>query len=105
MLSILVMISLSLFLLGQVLKGKISFSDLLDITSQLRHILHPAVDKIYAGDILATIEIMNVVTQKTNSTMENTTKKELGQFLEVRNLSFIADRVHWPIKWPYYVDR
>ena len=68
------------------LNEDVKFSDLLEVSKELRNILDPRVDKIYAGDIYATIDIMAILTQQTNGTMQNVTKDELTCFLEVRIL-------------------
>lgn len=68
------------------LKEDVKFSDLLEVSKELRNSLDPRVDKIYAGDIYATIDIMAILTQQTNGTMQNVPKDELTCFLEVRTL-------------------
>lgn len=57
---------------------------MLDIGKGLRNILDPKIDKIYAGDIYASIDIMNVLNREANRTMQNVTKEELTCYLEVR---------------------
>ena len=73
--------------LEQLLKENFSFSDLLDIGKDLRNVLDPNVDKIYAGDIHASINIMNTLTQEASRMMHpNIAKEDLACFLEVRGL-------------------
>lgn len=80
-----ILISLSFLLqLEILLKGDVTFTDLLKISKELRDILDPKVDKIYAGDIFAAVDIMNILNQQTSGTMKNITKEELTDFLEVR---------------------
>ena len=45
--------------------------------------MDPKIDKIYAGDIYASIDIMNVLNREANRTMQNVTKVELTCYLEV----------------------
>ena len=68
------------------LKGDVSFSDLLSISKELRNILDPNVDKIYAGDIFVAVDIMDTLNQLISVTMANTTQQELSDFLQVWSL-------------------
>lgn len=65
------------------LKGDVSFSDLLHISKELRNILDPKVDKIYAGDIFVAVDVMDTLNQQISATMTNVTKQELSDFLQV----------------------
>ena len=65
------------------LKGDVSFSDLLYISKELRIILDPKVDKIYAGDIFVAIDIMDSLNRQISATLTNVTKQELSDFLQV----------------------
>lgn len=65
------------------LKGDVSFTDLLSISKELRSILDPNVDKIYAGDIFVAVDIMDTLNQQISVTMTNITEQELSDFLQV----------------------
>ena len=65
------------------LKGDVSFTDLLSISKELRSVLDPNVDKIYAGDIFVAVDIMDALNQQISVTMTNITKQELSDFLQV----------------------
>lgn len=85
---------------SKLLKGEPSFSDLLGIGWELRHILDPKVDKIYAGDIFAAVDIMNDLNERITYLMKNITKDELTNFLEimgdvVSNLLNVENRQAW----------
>lgn len=67
----------------ELLKGEVSFSDLLHISEELRNILDPKVDKIYAGDIFVAVDIMDTLNQKITVALTNITKQELSDFLQV----------------------
>ena len=71
------------------LKGDVSFSDLLSISKELRNILDPKVDKIYAGDIFVAIDIMDTLNQKITVTMTNITKQELADILQVWSIMYL----------------
>lgn len=90
-----ILISLSFLLqLEILLKADVTFTDLLKISKELRDILDPKVDKIYAGDIFAAVDIMNILNQQTSGTMKNITKEELTDFLEVR---IIIDLIYYSL--------
>lgn len=90
-----ILISLSFLLqLEILLKGDVTFTDLLKLSKELRDILDPKVDKIYAGDIFAAVDIMNILNQQTSGTMKNITKEELTDFLEVR---IIIDLIYYSL--------
>ena len=54
--------------------------------------MDPKVDKIYAGDIFAAVDIMNDLNERITYLMKNITKDELINFLEV-NTSHIICRI------------
>ena len=68
------------------LKGDVIFFDLLYISKELRNILDPKVDKIYAGDIFVAVDIMDTLNQHISDAMTNVTKRELSDFLQVLSL-------------------
>lgn len=76
--------------LSILLKGDVSFSDFLAIGKELRNILDPKVDKIYAGDIFAAVDIMNTLNERVSGLMKNITKDELSNFLEVKRCFIIG---------------
>ena len=79
------------------LEGDVSFSDLVSISKELRYILDPKVDKIYAGDIFVAVDIMDTLNQQISDTVTNVTKQELSDFLQVcplLNLTNFSMSIH-----------
>lgn len=88
------------------LKGDVSFADLLHISKELGNILDPLVDKIYAGDIFVAVDIMETLNQQISGAMTNVTKQELSDFLQVwsvinlTNFSMCIHMINIILLWP-----
>ena len=63
--------------------ANLTLDDLLNVTIRLMEITDPQIDKIYAGDILGAVQVLDFVVGHCNRTLSNVTAVELQNFFRV----------------------